>query len=126
MADTHYFDKVVGGVTVYLDPELMAGVKFCIMLHGEDVSKVLECFWKERDDSGMFCVVPITAYGLPPRPELCSKQSLREALKTAFIQPNSSDERRWKLACEAHKVPFGGRPGAPGWKHQERSTEPVP
>jgi hypothetical protein len=120
MADRKYFDKHIGGSTFYVDGDLMSSIRFCVMLFGEDPALVLDAFWKERCRDGEFIAIPLTAHGLPPRPALCSRTSLREALRTAKIQPNSADEKGWRKACEAHDVPFGGRPGAPGWKQPEK------
>jgi hypothetical protein len=80
------------------------------MFHGEDVAKVIEQFWREH--SGDFVIVPETGYGVPPRPELCSKQSLQAALKTASIEPGGEVERAWKKACEFHGVPWSVRNAA--------------
>lgn len=106
---TEYFGHVRGGFTTYVpgDGNSITECRRLLMFHGEDVAKVNEQFWKEH--SGDFVIVPETGYGVPPRPELCTKQSLTEALKTASIEPNGEIERAWKKACELHGVCWNGK-----------------
>jgi hypothetical protein len=54
-------------------------------------------------------IVPETGYGVPPRPELCSKQSLAAALQTAAIEPGSTTEQKWKQVCAQFNVPWPSR-----------------
>jgi hypothetical protein len=80
------------------------------MFHGEDVATVVEQFWREH--SGDFVIVPEVGYGVPPRPELCSKHSLMAALQTAVIEPESITEQKWKQVCEFHGVTWPTRRAA--------------
>lgn len=67
---------------------------------GEDPNTVLRVFYNEHPTAN-FMVVPLYAYGLPPRRELCSQQSLTAALQSVAIEPGSTVEQRWKeLAAE--------------------------
>jgi hypothetical protein len=79
-------------------------VRFALCRHGEDVTKVLEAFWRER--RGDFLAVPLVGYGEAPRSDLCTKQSLKAALATAVIPPGSRSEQLWQEACAQHGVPY--------------------
>src|SRR5262245_34401220 len=109
-----YFSKVRAAPSTYVDDDdgQLIDARLVIARFGEDAELVIEQFWKEHKN-GNFDIVPLFSHGKAPRPELCSKASLREALKTAKIEPNSIVESHWKAACEAHKVPFNGVKAAP-------------
>ena len=123
---TEYFGHVRGGLTTYVpgDGNSITECRHMLIYFGEDVSTCLEQFWREHN--GDFVIIPQVAYGVPPRPELCSKQSLTQALKTAKIDVNGIAAQAWKKACEAHNVPWNAHKAAPGWKAQERTPEPAP
>jgi hypothetical protein len=101
---TEYFSHLRGGTTTYVpsDGNSITAIRHLLMFFGEDVNLAIAQFWKEH--SGDFVIVPEVGYGMAPRPELCSKRSLTEALKTASIEPNGETERAWKRACQAHGV----------------------
>jgi hypothetical protein len=116
---SEYFGKVRGALSVYCDENdgMLTDARFILCRHGEDADRVVEAFWREYTGSQAFSVIPIFARGdAPPRPELCSKQSLREAPKTAKIDVNGIAAQGWKKACEAHNVPWNALKAAPGWK----------
>jgi hypothetical protein len=83
-------------------------VRFVHYRFGEDVNKVVAQFWKEHT-SGDFSISPAMAYGAAPRMGLCSKASLTEALKTAFIVPDSITEQQWRKVCEHYGVAWPTR-----------------
>ena len=95
-----FFDRLRGGITVYYSSEAVNDSRFIILHFGEDPNVAMDAFW--RDHEGDFEVVPLIGYGHAPRPELCSKQSLTQALKTAKFDENSSTGQGWKAACERH------------------------
>jgi hypothetical protein len=114
---TEFFGSVRGALSVYCDNNdgSLTDARFILARHGEDPDKVVATFWREHNSSN-FTVIPLFAYGNPPRKELCTKQSLTQALKTAKIDPESTAEQQWKSACEAHGVPWNAHKAAPGWK----------
>ncbi len=99
-----FFGHVRGGTTTYVggDGNSITECRHLLMYFGEDVSVCLDQFWREH--SGDFVVIPQVAYGMAPRVELSSKQSLAAALETARIEPNGEVERAWKKACQRHGV----------------------
>ena len=118
-----FFGSVRGALSVYCDSNdgTLTDARFILARFGEDPDKVVAAFWREHN-SGNFAVIPLFAYGNPPRKELWPTQSLREALKTAVITPESTAEQQWKSACEAHGVPWNAVKAAPGWKAQATAT----
>ena len=72
---TPYFKHILGAFSLYVDAEdvSLSNVRFCLMRHGEDPEVVLKTFWEEHHN-GDFLICPMTAYGLPPRRELCSRK----------------------------------------------------
>ena len=124
---TEFFGSVRGALSVYVDSNdgALTDARFILCRHGEDADKAVQAFWNEHG-SGNFAVIPLFSYGNPPRPELCTRQSLREALKTAKIGENSTDEMAWKQACETHNVPWNAHKAAPGWKAQATNREVTP
>jgi hypothetical protein len=124
---TEFFSSVRGALSVYCssDDGQLTDARFVLARFGEDPDKVVAAFWREHGD-GRFAIVPLFAYGSPPRPELCSRQSLTQALKTARFEENGAAEMAWKAACEAHKVPWNAHKAAPGWKAQATNTEATP
>jgi hypothetical protein len=103
---TEFFGSVRGALSVYCssDDGQLTDARFVLARFGEDPDKVVAAFWREHGD-GRFAIVPLFAYGSPPRPELCTRSSLREALKTARFEENGTVAMAWKAACEAHNVP---------------------
>jgi len=56
-------------------------------------------FYLHEHSDARFSIVPLFAYGSPPRKELCRKQSLTAALKSARDSATNSSrcgERCWK------------------------------
>ena len=80
---TEYFDRLKGGTTIYYGSEGVSDVRLILMHFGEDPARVIDAFWQEK--KGDFLVVPIVAYGAPPRRDLCSQTSLLGALQTVTI-----------------------------------------
>jgi hypothetical protein len=73
-----HFKRCIGGFSLYASGG--DNVRFCLARHGEDAAKVVDAFWKEYsrnnpDPRPDFVIVPVFAYGLPPREELCTKTS---------------------------------------------------
>lgn len=124
-----FFGKTRGALSCYVDENdgQLTDARFILCRFGEDAEKVVETFWKEFDGSQAFSVIPLFARGdAPPRKELCTKQSLTEALKTAKFDDNGTAGQGWKAACEHHNVAWNARKGAPGWKARETNPEAVP
>jgi hypothetical protein len=107
---TDYFGSVRGALSVYCDNNdgLLTDARFILARYGEDPDKVIAAFWREHN-SGNFSVIPLFAYGNPPRKELCTKQSLAAALQTVTIDPSSVVEQQWKAVCAAHSVAWPKR-----------------
>jgi hypothetical protein len=84
------FARISGGMTLYTDEG--ESVRFCLAHYGEDARKVVEAFWKERKE-GDFVIVPVFAYGPPPRKEFCTKESVAEAFKHGG--ENLLEEEHW-------------------------------
>jgi hypothetical protein len=102
---TEFFGSVRGALSVYCSNEngQLTDARFVLARFGEDADKVVSAFWREHGD-GRFAIIPLLAYGSPPRPELCTKASLTQALETAAIEPNGTSAQAWQRACEAHGV----------------------
>jgi hypothetical protein len=102
---TEYFASVRGALSVYCssDDGQLTDARFVLARFGEDANLVVATFWKEHGD-GNFVIVPLFAYGVAPRPELCTTASLTRALETAAIEPNGTTAQAWQRACEAHGV----------------------
>ena len=124
---TEFFGSVRGALSVYCssDDGQLTDARFVLARFGEDQDKVVAAFFHEHSDA-RFSIVPLFAYGSPPRKELCRKQSLTAALKSAKIEPNGTVEQAWKEACLLHKVPLNAFRAAPGWKAQANSGEVTP
>jgi hypothetical protein len=82
-------------------------VRFALAFFGEDPAKVIEQFWKEH--RGDFVITPLFAYGAVPRRDLCTQQSLSEALRTVTIEPGGTVEMKWKKLCEQMDVAWPKR-----------------
>jgi hypothetical protein len=107
---TEFFGGVRGALSVYCDSDdgQLADARFVLARFGEDPDKVVATFWREHN-SGNFSVIPLFAYGVAPRSELCSQRSLAAALQTVTIEPSSVVEQQWKVVCEAHNVAWPKR-----------------
>jgi hypothetical protein len=81
---TEFFGSVRGALSVYCssDEGQLTDARFVLARFGEDQDKVVAAFFHEHSDA-RFSIVPLFAYGSPPRKELCTKQSLTAALKSA-------------------------------------------
>ena len=88
---TEFFSSVRGALSVYCssDDGQLTDARFVLARFGEDQDKVVAAFFHEHSDA-RFSIVPLFAYGSPPRKELCTKQSLTAALKSAKIEPNGT------------------------------------
>jgi hypothetical protein len=106
---TGFFDRVRGAPTTYLDATdgNMTDVRLVIARFGEDPEKVLRQFWKEHD--GSFAVVPLFAYGNPPRKQLCTARSLAAAVQSVELETGSTAEQAWREACDFHHVAWPKR-----------------
>lgn len=106
---TSYFSHVRGGTTTYVggDGDSITECRRMLIYHGEDIDKCLKAFWSEHN--GDFVVIPETGYSIAPRKELCSQQSLVEALRTAEIEPGSRVEQQWKDVCKFYHVAWPKR-----------------
>ena len=104
-----YFDKVRGALSCYVDASdgNMTDVRIILCRHGEDAQKAIAQFWKEN--TGEFAVVPLFAYGNPPRKELCTQKSLLAALQTITFDVGSRTEQQWREVCEAMHVSWPKR-----------------
>ena len=100
---TNYFGRVRGGGTYHLEDEEGVSIQFAVGYYGEDLSLLIEAFWREQD-GGNFLVVPLLAHGRPPRGELCTATSLKAALETAAPNPDSREGQQWAIACQRHGV----------------------
>jgi hypothetical protein len=106
---TELFQHVKGGFTIYAggsDVEI-PDVRFALANFGEDAAKIVERFWRER--SGDFIIVPLFGYGGVPRRELCTQQSLVDALQSVTIEPGSFTEMKWKELCQQMSVAWPKR-----------------
>ena len=106
---TQYFGKVRGGGTFHLEDEEGISLQFCVGYHGEDENLLIEAFWKEQDSSGAFLVAPIIAFGKAPRAALSTPASLRRALETTKVSPDSRDGQQWAITCKRHNVAWPPR-----------------
>ena len=124
---SEFFGSVRGALSFYCssDEGQLTDARFVLARFGEDQDKVVAAFFHEHSDA-RFSIVPLFAYGSPPRKELCTKQSLTAALKSAKIEPNGTVGQAWKEACLLHKVPLNAFRAAPGWKAQANSREVTP
>ena len=106
---TEFFDKVRGALSCYTDASdgQLTDVRIILCRFGEDPQKAIDQFWKENH--GSFAVIPLFAYGNPPRKELCSRTSLAAALQTVTFDTGSATERQWKEAAEALHVAWPKR-----------------
>ncbi len=105
---SNYFTAVKGGFSIHVEEDEFAGVRFCLARFGEDPDKVLDAFWRENNSSD-FEIVPVFAYGSPPRPELCTARSLAAALQSVTLEPGSRTEQQWRQAAEALNVAWPKR-----------------
>jgi hypothetical protein len=99
---SEFFSKVSGGVSVCQDPEEERyGVRFPIARFGECGMLLLEAFWRENPRTRDVAVVPLFAYGLPPRIGLSTKASLKAVLSQAraTVDPNSTTHLAWVKTC---------------------------
>lgn len=104
---TEYFDRLKGGTTIYYGSEGVSDVRLILMHFGEDPARVIDAFWQEK--KGDFLVVPIVAYGAPPRRDLCSQTSLLGALQTVTIGLGGTEEKQWREVCAFHNVTWPRR-----------------
>jgi hypothetical protein len=104
-----FFDKVRGALSCYTDAAdgHLTDVRIILCRFGEDAQKAIDQFWKEN--TGNFAVIPLMAYGNPPRKELCSQKSLLAALQTVTFDVGSSTEMQWRAVCEALHVAWPKR-----------------
>jgi hypothetical protein len=104
--DEGFFPHTKGGYTIHVPThgDGPANVHYVLGYYGEDLGKMCETFWGEND--GTFIIIPILAWGMCPRPELCTPQSLSAALKNANIEAGSTVEQAWQRACDRHHVPW--------------------
>jgi hypothetical protein len=107
-----FFGKVRGALSCYCDDNdgMLTDARFVLCRFGEDPDKVVEAFWREYEGSQAFSIIPLFARGeAPPRRELCTQESLLEALRTVRIEPGSFIEMKWKELCEQMAVAWPKR-----------------
>src|SRR6476660_1877798 len=77
---TEFFDKVRGALSCYTDASdgMLTDCRIILCRFGEDPHKAIAQFW--RENTGNFAVIPLFAYGNPPRKELCTQKSLLACL----------------------------------------------
>ena len=99
---TNFFDKVRSAPSTFVDSNdgMLTDVRLVIYRHGECPQKVIQTFYEEHRGECNFSIIPMAAYGNPPRPELCTKRSLADALQVADIEPNSNHEMQWRSCCD--------------------------
>jgi hypothetical protein len=97
-----FFSHVLGGHTTYVssDGNSLTNTRHITVHFGEDPQTAIRQFWLEHPE-GDYLIVPDIAYGAAPRPELCTKRSLQDALREADITPGSATEQQWRKCCEA-------------------------
>jgi hypothetical protein len=107
---TGFFASVKSAPSIYVDNDdgTLRDCRFILCRFGESADLAIQAFWKEHGD-GNFSVIPLFAYGNPPRRELCSQKSLAAAVATATIEPGGVVEQQWKLVCAAHDVAWPKR-----------------
>lgn len=109
---TEYFNKVRGALSVYCDDNdgMLTDARFLLCRHGEDADLCCEAFWREYTGSQSFAIIPLFARGeAPPRAELCTQQSLVEALRTLKLDPNGIVAMKWKKVCQDLSVAWPKR-----------------
>src|SRR6478672_10473992 len=105
-----FFDKVRGALSCYTDAAdgHLTDVRIILCRFGEDAQKCIEAFWQQNRD-GYFAVIPLFAYGNPPRKELCSQKSLLAALQTVTFDIGSNTEMQWRAVCQELHVAWPKR-----------------
>jgi hypothetical protein len=95
------FEHAHGRFTLYVDTDgdHLTDVRFILGMIGEDSELLVQKFWKEEGE-GDFLVIPVFAYGRPPRSHLCTKRSLAAALQSVQLEPGSTVEQRWKILAD--------------------------
>lgn len=108
---TDFFGKLRNAPSTYLDDNdgALSDVRLVIYRFGEDPQTVIQTFFEEHRGHANFAIIPLPAYGLPPRKELCTQKSLVSALQVAVVEPNSVQEQSWKSCCELHSVSWPKR-----------------
>ena len=108
---TAFFDKVRSAPSTFVDSNdgMLTDVRLVIYRHGECPQRVIRVFYEEHKGECNFSIIPLPAYGNPPRKELCTQKSLVDALQVAEIEPNGHTEMQWKAVCEFHSVAWPKR-----------------
>jgi hypothetical protein len=104
-----FFDKVRGALSCYTDASdgQLTDCRIILCRFGEDPQKAIDQFWKEN--TGNFAVIPLMAYGNPPRAQLCSQKSLLAALQTVTFDVGSATEMQWTAVCQVLHVAWPKR-----------------
>jgi hypothetical protein len=104
-----FFETIRGGFSLHVDGEdVYTSTHFALARFGESPDRVLEVFYQENPTAN-FMLVPLFAYGLPPRRELCTQQSLTSALQSVAIEPGSTVEQAWKALAEEFDIAWPRR-----------------
>jgi hypothetical protein len=104
-----YFEFVRGGFSLHMSAdEEYTAMHFVLARFGESPDRVLEVFYKEHPIAD-FMVVPLFAYGLPPRRELCTARSLSAALQSVSLDVDGVVTRTWKELCQEFDVAWPRR-----------------
>jgi hypothetical protein len=98
MAEEEYFNHCRGGFTLYSTKHAdhMMHPAFALAYMGEDVQLVVDQFWRESSTNMDIVVIPIFAFGSPPRRKLTTPESLATALETIHLQPGSALTMRYQ------------------------------
>lgn len=107
---SNFFEHIRGGFSIHVGNEGdgVPNVRFALGRYGEDADKILAAFWKETNSADCE-VIPLFAYGSPPRLELCTQRSLAAALQSVTIDAGSRTEQMWKAVAEALNVAWPAR-----------------
>jgi hypothetical protein len=98
-----------GGFSLHVGAaEEYTATHFVLARFGESADRVLEVFYQENPISN-FMVVPLFAYGLPPRRELVTQQSLTSALASVQLAADGQDTKAWKELAEEFNVAWPRR-----------------
>jgi hypothetical protein len=115
-----FFDTVRGGFTLHGDSgDQYTSTQFCLARFGESPDRVLEVFYQENPQAN-YLLVPLFAYGLPPRRELCTQQSLAAALQSVTLERDSIVETKWKQLAEEFDCSWPKRLS----RYNKQETEP--
>jgi hypothetical protein len=111
MAEEEYFNHCRGGFTLYSTKHFdhMVHPTFALAYFGEDMQKVVDQFWRETSTNVDIVVIPVFAFGSPPRRQLTTPESLAAALETIHLQPGNALTMRYQELARDLGVPWPDR-----------------